>query len=360
MDLFNCKSITINNKDVKEISINNKIVWEKIREKRRLINGENFNLLVKSINYSDPTTDTEDNYIKKVVFDYWKPSYLALLGNFTTGTDVSYANDGSIRLFFNNEIIYVLSYFTISLYDGTTMLKKFKALEEVDFINFDTANNTSFNAFMFESNMISKQIGMENFDTSNCTSMENMLNSAAFNKIGQDDTCDLNVSTWDTSKSTSFRQMFRNCTATLIDIRNFTSPLATRFQGMFSGCTNLVTLDMRNIDFSLITLSEGSTAISASDILQNCTSLENLNFGKNLGTGYVSSGSGYAGSLDIGRSIKLTHDSLMSIINNVGTFNFVTNRYVIYYGPFNYGRVTAEERAIAISKGWMESNSYRN
>ena len=359
MNLFNCKTISINNKNVKEVSIDNQVVWQK--SKKRIIDGNAFNILVKDINGSSSTTETEDNTITRIIFDYWNSSYQTLLGNFTTGTDVSYSNDGSIRLFYNSTIVYVLSDYIISTYNANAMFRNFAAIEEINFDNFDTSNNTDFTHFLLQCSSLERQTGMENFDTSNVTTMENMLRHIKLNKIGQDDTCDLNVSGWDTRKVTNMRQMFRNNQATYIDVSNFYTPLCISFYNMFAVCSNLVTLNFENINMSLCSGKDTETPVSnASNMIAECPQLINLVFGKNLGSGYVSSRSGYHSAINLSQSPLLTHDSIMSVFNNVGTIpGGSTTACYIYMGTTNYAKVTTAEISIPTAKNWYVSNNSR-
>lgn len=54
-------------------------------------------------------------------------------------------------------------------------------------------------------------------------------------------------------------------------------------------------------------------------------------------------------SLDLSSCTKLTHDSLMVIINGLQT---VTGSKVLTLGATNLAKLTYEEKAIATSKGW--------
>lgn len=331
-----------------------------IREKSRIIDGENINILIKNLNNVDSTTATNDISIEKIIFDFWNRSYETLLGNFDTGTDVSYNNDGSIRLFYNNATVYILSNDIISILNASSMFRAFKVLEEVDFINFDMSENTSLELFMFESNSLYKQQGMENFDTSNVTTMQNMLNSVKFDKIGQDNTCDLNVSNWNTENVTNMRQMFRRCEATYIDISNFRTPKCSIFKSMFANCTNLITLNMQNVDMSLCN-GRDSGNTNASEIVEYCPNLTNLIFSKNLGNGYTNNLYLYPASINLSASPLLTKESILSVFNNIGIITSSPIQYpLIYMGNTNYNKLTQQERNIAINKNWQVTFQSRN
>lgn len=73
---------------------------------------------------------------------------------------------------------------------------------------------------------------------------------------------------------------------------------------------------------------------------RECFALENLNIEGVLG------GAGF----DVSDSTKLTHDSLMSIINALETKNSGTHTCTL--GATNLAKLTAAEKAIATGKGW--------
>ena len=314
------------------------------------------------MNTTSSTTETNDTTITKIVFDYWSATYKTLLGNFTTGTDVSYSNDGSIRLFYDNtnNIVYVLSPYRIKILNCSYLCQNLLALEEINFNNFDTSENTSFERLFLSCSSLERQTGMENFDTSECTTMENMLRHIKLDKIGQDNTCDLNVSGWDTRKVTNMRQMFRNNQASYIDISNFLTPVCNSFPTMFANCSNLVTLNMENIDMSLCDgTTTGTPQHNASDFLQDCSNLTNLTFCKNLGVGYTQSASAYQASINLSKSPLLTHDSIMSVFNNIGRVSAGMFQPYIYMGSTNYSKVTIGERGLAEGKAWLVTSNSR-
>jgi hypothetical protein len=54
-------------------------------------------------------------------------------------------------------------------------------------------------------------------------------------------------------------------------------------------------------------------------------------------------------SISFSSSSKLTHDSLMSIINNLAT---VTSKQTLTIGATNKAKLTDDEIAVATEKGW--------
>jgi surface protein len=99
---------------------------------------------------------------------------------------------------------------------------------------------------------------------------------------------------------------------------------------MFSYCTNLTSLDVSNWDISKATTISGA--------FNNCTVLVDFKAPKNI-----------SAPMDVSYSTALSHDSLMSIINNLIT---VTSSKTLTLGATNLAKLTADEIAIATNKGW--------
>ena len=103
---------------------------------------------------------------------------------------------------------------------------------------------------------------------------------------------------------------------------------ATHCIDMFYGCTSLTAIPQldttKGIDFSYM--------------LFSCSNLTTLG-------GFV----GLSKSLDLSSSTKLTHDSLMNVINNLAT---VTSSTKLTLGSTNLAKLTGEEKKVATDKGW--------
>jgi surface protein len=98
----------------------------------------------------------------------------------------------------------------------------------------------------------------------------------------------------------------------------------------FSGCKKLASLDLSNWDVSKVT--------SVSSAFYNCTELTDFKAPKNINA-----------TFDFSKCPNLTHDSLMSIINNLTTR---TSTKKLTLGATNLAKLTNEEKAIATNKGW--------
>ena len=117
---------------------------------------------------------------------------------------------------------------------------------------------------------------------------------------------------------------------------------------LFYNCTSLETIPL--IDMSI--------SVNVQNDFYNCSALTNFGGFKNLGQLYSTTQSAnyYEYKLDLSSCTKLTHDSLMNVINNlydIATKGVKTQQVVI--GSKNLAKLTAEEIAIATSKGWSIS-----
>lgn len=143
-------------------------------------------------------------------------------------------------------------------------------------------------------------------------------------------------------------------------------------QFMFDGFQYLLEspeLDTRNIQlmgyafrncYKLITTPQlnAQKVKDLSDCFRNCYKLTNfgglLDLGENYSMTVSANQSGYR--LVLSDSSKLTHDSLMNVINKVydiATKGVTTQQIVL--GSTNITKLTAEEIAIATNKGWSVS-----
>ena len=148
-------------------------------------------------------------------------------------------------------------------------------------------------------------IGYENWDTSSVTTMRSMFYSCS--SYSATLTFKPNLSNWDTSNVTSMYNMFYISRFTDIDM---------------SGC------DVRNVTGT--GWGEGFDIFDYS-YLVNFKAPQNISVSIRF------------------MSTKLTHDSLMSIINNLAT---VSTTQKLTIGSTNLAKLTDDEKAIATNKGW--------
>ena len=96
-------------------------------------------------------------------------------------------------------------------------------------------------------------------------------------------------------------------------------------------------------------------------MLGSCNNLTNLKFMNNLGAKFTQKTENYTYyRLTLSSSTKLTHESLVDVINKLYDLNLaydVANGGTLYaqsliFGSTNLAKLTDEEKAIATNKGW--------
>lgn len=175
----------------------------------------------------------------------------------------------------------------------------------------------------------------------------------------------------DTSNGTDFLWMFGYCQA-LITIPQLDTSNGTTFQSMFASCSSLTTIPQLNTssgtDFismfqyctSLTTIPQLDTS-SGTDFLwmfDSCSSLITFGGLKNIGQAYStnSSANNRSYKLNLEDSSRLTHDSLMNVINNL--YDIATkgcNTQQLVLGSTNLAKLSASEISTATNKGWSVS-----
>lgn len=178
----------------------------------------------------------------------------------------------------------------------------------------------------------------------------------------------------DTANGKNFSSMFSNCT-NLIEVPELDTSNATGIGDMFSFCTYLTTIPSLNTSnctsfFQFFRDCQHLTDVPELDA-SKCINVfymfydvdKLINFGglKNLGKAYSQKTANYRYyGLGLTFSSKLTHDSLMNVINNLYDLNLTYNvanggtlyRQSLALGSTNLAKLTDEEIAIATDKGW--------
>ncbi len=196
-----------------------------------------------------------------------------------------------------------------------------------------------------------------NWDTSVLRDLDTSNSSTFFYMFYYNDFTELDLSNFDTSNATTLGFMLGYCmNLEKINVNSFDTSKVTNFSNTFNYCTKLPTLDISNFDFS--------SADTVSSFLGMMEKLTNLTFGPNLGKGYTRTVNNYLNyKLDLSRSTLLTHESLMSVINNLYDLNLtynVANGGTLYtqqlvLGADNIAKLTSEEIAVVTAKGWVVS-----
>lgn len=154
------------------------------------------------------------------------------------------------------------------------------------------------------------------------------------------------IPTMNTNKVTTMSMMFYNSGITTIPELNTSN--VTNVYNMFSSCSGLITIPKLNFE----------NVNNVSGFLTGASNVINIGGFENLGKAYLTNKSAnYVNyGLVLTNCSKLTHDSLMNVINNlydIKTKGCQAQR--LQLGPKNLAKLTNEEKQIAIDKGWNVS-----
>lgn len=208
-----------------------------------------------------------------------------------------------------------------------------------DLSNLDTSNVISMES-MFEYSSIST-LDVSNFDTRNVTTMKGMFSYAS-------SLTSLDISNFDTSKVTEIDKMFsNNKKLTSLKLPSINGKLIKTLNTVFYDTRELVTLNLGHWDLSNVS--------EMSSPFYNMSKLENFTFPLNLGAGFDTSMAANHSfcKIDLSKSTLLTHDSLMSVINNI--YDIASKGckvQTLSIGSTNLSKLTEDEIAIATNKGW--------
>ena len=195
--------------------------------------------------------------------------------------------------------------------------------------NAITNNNTDYEYLFYKYN--GTELDLSSFDTSNVTNMGFMFYNCS--KLTS-----LDLSNFNTSNVTDMGSMFQFCSKLIsLDLSNFDTSKVTDMSSMFAYCSSLISLDMSNCDASKCTGSSSMSIVGTSS-LNACTALVDFIAPKNI-----------SAPMNVTYCTALSHDSLMSIINNLIT---VTSSKKLTLGTTNLAKLSDEEKAIATNKGW--------
>ena len=273
----------------------------------------------------------------------------------TSGVDINDYYDtnnnysGDIRL-------YIKEIPTLNTENLTTMYQFFNNCQNLTNIpNINTSNVTNMNT-MFGSCKKLKTI--PTLDTSKVTDMSNMFtgctslieipelytNNVA-NMIGMFGNCDnlKTIPTMNTNKVTSMINMFYRSGITIIPELNTSK--VTSVYNMFYMCSGLITIPKLNFE----------NVNNVSGFLYDASNVVNIGGFENLGAAYSTTKSANYSyySLDLTSCTKLTHESLMNVINNL--YDIKTKgckAQSLRLGATNLAKLSEDEIAIAQNKGW--------
>lgn len=251
----------------------------------------------------------------------------------TSGTDFS-------RMFY--DCISLLAIPLLNTANGITFESMFyncSALESIPTLN--TSKGTTFGS-MFGSCTSLKEIPLLN--TSLGTSFTSMFQSCKRLKT---------IPLIDTSEGTNFTYMFAYCTA-LKEIPLLNTGKGVSSSNMFYGCTSLIRIPGINSQLftgfyyifgncnclQYIPQIDASSVNSAGLAFTGCVSLIYLGGFVNLRV-----------SLAISECTRLSHDSLMNVINNLKDLTGFTAQ-TLTLGSTNLAKLSAAEKAVATNKNW--------
>lgn len=137
---------------------------------------------------------------------------------------------------------------------------------------------------------------------------------------------------FDSSGCTSFESTFSANSMTALPVISTVN--CSKLSSTFNGSSKLVTIE------KLILKDDGSQTFSNSPF-GGLSALENIVVEGVIGN-----------SISFANSTKLTHDSLMSIINALKDYSETGGTYTLTIGSTNLAKLTDAEKAIATQKGW--------
>ena len=139
--------------------------------------------------------------------------------------------------------------------------------------------------------------------------------------------------TLNTSKVTNFTNTFSSSWVRSIPTIDATSDTGGLYN-CFSGATNLKTID------KIILRDDGTNTFV--NTFQYCNSLEDITIQGVIGQN----------GFNVSSCTKLTHDSLLSIINALKDYSGTTTAKTVTLGATNLAKLTDAEKATATEKGW--------
>ena len=246
-----------------------KAIWEK--KKATFDTGQNFNAKIKKLSGTNDatysTTNTNITSIQRVnsVPQSWINNDVITPPSDNNVVSTS-ASQYPIYAWYDNGTIY---YYTEALNpymntNGSYMFSNLRGLTNSNSLNIssiDTSKTTTMN-YMFYNSISLLELDLSNFDTSKVTNMGGMFNNCQ-------SLTSLNISSFNTSNVTSMYEMFNNCrNLTNINLSNFDTSGNTSTRNMFSACISLTALDLSNFDMSNV--------INTTDMFSSTSSLKQL------------------------------------------------------------------------------------
>ena len=248
----------------------------------------------------------------------------------------------------NISSIDVSKFITNNVSDMSYMFYNCNKLLKLDLNNFNTANVTNMSNMFYTCERLN-ELKIDNFNTDKVENMSYLFYNCT--KLPS-----INTINWNTSKVTNMRNMFYGCESlTLLDLSHFDTNNVTSMNYMLGGlkCNVIFTEKTNNAlknANAMFNIYNGTHIDMSNFSLANSTN--NGNF-ISIATKLVD----FIPPTNINSSIKIAADnlsveSLLRILNNL---NIVTKPQTLEIGLNNIAKLSEEEIAIAINKGWSVS-----
>lgn len=191
--------------------------------------------------------------------------------------------------------------------DCYNMFSNFTSLTSINLENFNTSNVTSMRDMFYNCSKLTN-LDVSKFNTSNVTNMQDMFRSCKA-------LTSLDVSNFNTYNLIAVEYMFRDCSVitSITGLQNLTMPKITSVSGLFMGCAKLTSIPLPSFKTSNIT--------DASYMFSGCSSVTSLDLTKFNAT-YVTNMTNMFYNCSSVTTIDLT---------NINTIN-LTNSSLMFYG----------------------------
>ena len=211
---------------------------------------------------------------------------------------------------------------TSNVTDMSSMFYDCSGLTSLNLRGFNT-KNVIYMYYMFYNCRGLTSLDLSGFDTSEVTEMWDMFAECS-------GLTSLNLSGFDTKNVISMSGMFVGCNnLTSLDLSEFNTSKVVDMSVMFYYCTGLTSLDLSGFDMSYVT--------DMGDMFTGCSKLIELDSMQNIPE-----------ALDLSTTV-LDTTSLLDVINNLAT---VTTTQTLTLGSTLLAKLTEEQIAIAVNKGW--------
>lgn len=193
---------------------------------------------------------------------------------------------------------------------------------------------------------------IENLDTSNIIDMGYIFYNDSY-------LTNLDLSNWDVSKVINMTYMFGSCSRLVsLDLSTWRPNNVTNLSYFMYSTNNLETLNIEGWDTSKVTTVQGmfnsGPKLKIVHGIIDMINVTNLNYMFGVGGGCPVLETIYLKNLnktglDLTKTVKLSHESLMYLINNLVSTEISKT---INLGATNLAKLTDEEKAIAVEAGW--------